>query len=334
MIRALLALGVVALLAAGALLLHGRGLLEPAATNAAPHDFVVERGATLNGVARRLESDGLVQSARATKLAARWEGLESKLQVGEYELSPHLSTSEILTILSSGRVKTYSATVPEGSRATEIAAILEAQGLADAEAFMAVVEDPEFAASLGIDGNTLEGYLYPDTYQLPKNMGEREVARTMVRLFDKVWSEEIEALAAEHTLSRSEIVTLASIVEKETAAPDERPVIAAVFLNRLGRGMRLETDPTVIYGIQGYDGNIRKRDLLDSSNPYNTYRIKGLPPGPIASPGVEALLAVMRPAKTDYLYFVSQNDGTHFFSSNYRDHTNAVNRYQKRRRSR
>jgi UPF0755 protein len=334
MIRALAALGMATLIVIAVLGVHGRGLLEPAAASAAPHDFLVERGATLNGVVRRLESDGLVKSALATKLAARWLALESKLQVGEYELSPHLTPREILEILSSGRVKTYSATVPEGSRASEIALILEHAGLVDAAAFMEVVKDAEFAASLGIPEQTLEGYLYPDTYQLPKDMGEREVARAMVRLFDTVWQSQIAPLADAQSLGRAEIVTLASIVEKETAAPEERPLIAAVFLNRLDRGMRLETDPTVIYGISDFDGNIRKRDLLDSSNPYNTYRIKGLPPGPIANPGAEALRAVVVPSETDYLYFVSQNDGTHFFSTNYRDHVNAVNRYQKRRRNR
>jgi UPF0755 protein len=334
MIRIVLALGAVALVIVSGLAIRGRSMLEPAAATAAPRDFVIERGATLNGVARRLEGEGLVKSALATKLAARWQGIESKLQVGEYELSPHLAPAEILEILSSGRVKTYSVTVPEGHRATEIAAILERAGLVDAEAFLAVVLDAEFAHSLGIEQDSLEGYLYPDTYQLPKNMGEKEVARTMVKLFDSVWQSQIAALAEGHALDRPEIVTLASIVEKETAAPEERPLIAAVFLNRLDRGMRLETDPTVIYGIPDFDGNIKKRHLLDGSNPYNTYRIRGLPPGPIASPGAEALRAVVQPAETDYLYFVSQNDGTHFFSSNYRDHVNAVNRYQKRRRSR
>jgi len=334
MIRVTLALLAVALLVAAGLVVHGRSLLEPAAATAAPRDFVVARGATLNGVAARLEDEGLVRSALATKLSARWAGVEGKLQVGEYELSPHLSPSEILEILSTGRVKTYSATIPEGSRATEIALILEGAGLVDATRFLEVVDDAEFAHSLGIEHDTLEGYLYPETYRLPRNMGEREVARTMVRHFESVWDSQIAPLVEGHGLTRAEIVTLASIVEKETAAPQERPLIAAVFLNRLDRGMRLETDPTVIYGIQDYDGNIKKKHLLDAGNPYNTYKIRGLPPGPIASPGVEALRAVVQPAQTDYLYFVSQNDGTHFFSSSYRDHVNAVNRYQKRRRSR
>jgi len=156
----------------------------------------------------------------------------------------------------------------------------------------------------------------------------------MVQQFEETWRG-IEPSAVGQKLARHEIVTLASIVEKETSVASERPLIAAVFLNRLKRGMRLETDPTVIYGIENFDGNLRRRDLEDTGNPYNTYRIAGLPPGPIANPGADALRAVVEPAESDYLYFVSRNDGTHHFSRSYREHTDAVNRYQKgRHRSR
>ena len=151
------------------------------------------------------------------------------------------------------------------------------------------------------------------------------------KIFNDAWSD-IEPGARDLELSKHQIVILASIVEKETAAPEERRLIAAVFLNRLKKGMRLETDPTVIYGIPNFDGNLRRRDLQDKSNPYNTYQIAGLPPGPIASPGSDALRAVVKPAETEYLYFVSRNDGTHEFSRTYREHVNAVNRYQRRGR--
>jgi UPF0755 protein len=154
----------------------------------------------------------------------------------------------------------------------------------------------------------------------------------MVKQFDRVWETRIAGLARDSALSKNEIVILASIVEKETAASEERPLIASVFLNRLGRGMRLETDPTVIYGIPDFDGNLRKRHLNDASNPYNTYRIPGLPPGAIANPGAEAMFAVVNPDSSEFLYFVSRNDGTHQFSATYREHVNAVNRYQRRRR--
>ena len=153
----------------------------------------------------------------------------------------------------------------------------------------------------------------------------------MVEQFERVW-QEIGPLAADSGLDRHEIVTLASIVEKETGAAEERPVIAAVFLNRLKRGMRLETDPTVIYGIANFDGNLRRIHLEDEGNPYNTYRIRALPPGPIASPGRDALRSVLEPADTPYLYFVSRNDGTHSFSRTYAEHVAAVDRFQRRRR--
>jgi UPF0755 protein len=220
--------------------------------------------------------------------------------------------------------------VPEGLTAARAALRLEATGLADAADFTAVVEDPASAAALGVEGATLEGYLFPDTYRLPHGLAPREVAKVLVDRFLEVWHE-IEPRARDQKLSMREVVTLASIVEKETAASDERPLIASVFRNRLKRGMRLETDPSVIYGIPNFDGNLRRRDLEDAGNPYNTYIIPGLPPGPIANPGAGALRAVVNPAESDYLFFVSRNDGTHVFSKTYREHVLAVDKYQRRR---
>ena len=205
------------------------------------------------------------------------------------------------------------------------------EGLANAADFMSAVNSAELAAEFGVPTSRLEGYLYPDTYQLPRGLPAGQIVRLMLKQFDRVWSKEIEEFASTSKLSRNEIVILASIVEKETASPSERPLIASVFLNRLARRMRLETDPTVIYGIPDFDGNLRKKDLKNDKNPYNTYRIPGLPPGPIANPGLDALRAVVKPDESEYLYFVSRNDGTHHFSVSYREHTNAVNRYQKRR---
>lgn len=295
--------------------------------------FLIERGQGLGQVARALETAGLIRNARALSLMARVIGDEGNLRAGEYEVSAGWSARTILNRITSGRVKTYEIVLPEGIRATEVALRLEAAGLADAEDFLATVADQEVARALGVDQASLEGYLYPETYRLPRHLTSREIVRVFVDQFDTVWRE-IAASAAEQSLSRHEIVTLASIVEKETAAPEERPLIAAVFHNRLKQKMRLETDPTVIYGIENFDGNVTKKHLRDASNPYNTYRIAGLPPGPIASPGIDALRAVLEPAETDYLYFVSRNDGTHQFSRSYREHTRAVREYQLRRRSR
>jgi UPF0755 protein len=332
MLKLLGSLAALGLIVLAVLASYAHTLLQPVALQPAPIVFEISKGAAFSHVAQRLEAEGLVHSALAAKLYARYHGVENRIQVGEYELSPHLDLAALLGIMTSGRVKTYQVTVPEGIRASEIADRLAEAGLADRDAFLTVVEDPKFARSLGVPLPTLEGYLYPDTYHLPRKLPPEAIARAMVEQFERVYASEIEAGQAATGLTKPQLVTLASIVEKETAAVEERPVIAAVFLNRLAKGMRLETDPTVIYGIANFDGNIRKRHLLDASNPYNTYRIRGLPPGPIASPGVDALRAVIAPSETEYLYFVSQNDGTHYFSETYREHTNAVNRFQKRRR--
>lgn len=294
--------------------------------------FRVERGATMGRIAHSLEAEGLVRSALAVEWLARARGVAGELRAGDYALSPALSSRQILDRLTKGRVVTYPVGIPEGIRATEIAQRLAKEQLARPEAFLEAVADAELAKQLGVEGETLEGYLYPETYRFSRGLDARAIATTMVEQFLEVWSE-IGPLAAQRGMSMREVVTLASIVEKETGAAEERPVIAAVFLNRLDRGMRLETDPAVIYGIENFDGNIKKKHLLDPSNPYNTYRHAGLPPGPIASPGADALRAVVQPAQSDYLYFVSMNDGTHKFSRSYREHVNAVNQYQKRRRS-
>ncbi|MDE0885814.1 MAG: endolytic transglycosylase MltG [Myxococcota bacterium] len=312
---------------------YARGLLEPVSHETRTQLFLVEPGATFSSVADRLEAGGLIRSARATSWLARYRGFDQKLHVGEYELSPSQGSAEIMFILTAGRVKTWSVTIPEGSRARDIAALLAAAELATAADFLAAANDPNLAQELGVPGDRLEGYLYPDTYRLPRGMPAHQIARLMVKQFDRVWSNRVVELTDPSSLSKREIVILASIVEKETGSASERPLIAAVFLNRLDRGMRLETDPTVIYGIPDFNGNLRKKHLVDEANPYNTYRISGLPPGPISNPGADALLAVVKPtAASDFLYFVSRNDGTHHFSKTYREHVNAVNRYQRRRR--
>jgi UPF0755 protein len=294
--------------------------------------FAVERGAPLARVAGDLERAGLVRDARAVKWLARARGLSSKLHAGEYRLSAALTPGEILAQIAAGRVATHEVVLPEGWTADQIGERLAAHGLVDAAAFASAVRDAQLADQLGIPAQGLEGYLFPETYRLPRGLDADEVVRILVDQFLRAW-EEIAPDARARGLDMHAVVTLASIVEKETGVPEERPLIASVFANRLARGMRLESDPTVIYGIPDFDGNLRRADLEDGANPYNTYRIRGLPPGPIASPGIDSLRAVVQPAQTDYLYFVSRNDGTHVFSSSYRDHLNAVNRFQRRRRS-
>jgi UPF0755 protein len=307
-------------------------LLAPVRPGSEPVLFEVPRGASTMSIAGRLEHAGLVRSALVFGWLARLRGAAGGLRAGEYELSASQSSAEILEILASGRVKTWEVVLPEGLRVEEVAARLAETRLVDAAAFVAFARDPASASALGVAGPDLEGYLFPETYRLPRGLPTREVAVALVGQFLRVWRE-LEPRAAQRGLDMREVVTLASIVEKETGAPHERPMIAAVFLNRLARGMRLESDPTVIYGITGFDGNLRRVHLEDERNAYNTYRIPGLPPGPIASPGAAALRAVVEPAPAEYLFFVSRNDGTHVFSRTFAEHANAVNRHQKRRRS-
>ncbi|MFB3117370.1 MAG: endolytic transglycosylase MltG [Myxococcota bacterium] len=307
-----------------------RWALLPAMASAPPARFDVRSGASLGQVARDLESRGLIRNAVAFKLLARYRKLDGALQVGEYEFSAALAPGEILTRIVEGRVVTFEVVLPEGLTASQVALRLEAAGLSNAADFSAFASDPASVGSLGVEGATLEGYLFPETYRLPRGLEVREVAKVLVDQFLEVWRE-VEPQARRQELSMLEVVTLASIVEKETAVAHERSLIASVFRNRLRRGMRLETDPTVIYGISDFDGNLRRRDLENTENPYNTYQISGLPPGPIANPGADALRAVVDPAESDYLFFVSRNDGTHVFSKTYSEHVRAVDQYQRKR---
>jgi UPF0755 protein len=333
-IRRLLLTGFVlcAIAAAGATALALQWL-SPAADSAPEVIFVVERGDSLAAVARKLEREGLVRNARAVEWIARLRGLAPRLQAGEFRVSAALPPLELLERIATGRVATYEVVLPEGLTAVEIGERLAAAQLVDDREFQAAVRDASLAAELGIQAEGLEGYLFPETYRLPRGLSGGEVARVMVEQFNRAWRQ-IDEDARRRGLEKHEVVMLASIFEKETGAAQERPLIASVFANRLERGMRLESDPTTIYGISDFDGNLRRRDLDDADNPYNTYRHAGLPPGPISNPGLHALRAVVHPAESDYLFFVSRNDGTHVFSATYREHVNAVNRYQRRRSTR
>lgn len=334
MLKALAALFLLGAIAAGGGYWWLQQSLSPVAADpigARTLAFEIEPGDSFGRVAATLEEEGLIRSARVTRWFAKSEDLASSLKIGEYELSAAQSTPEILDVLVRGRVQTHPVVIPEGLRATEIADRLAEAGLADREAFLEIVFDPASPARFGVEGSSLEGYLFPESYRFARGVPEDRIAQAMVEEFLRVYGELVPD-PSEAPLSMREHTTLASIVEKETGAAEERPLIAAVFLNRMKRGMRLETDPTVIYGIENFDGNIKRIHLEDASNPYNTYKISGLPPGPIASPGRDALRAVLEPADSPYLFFVSRNDGTHIFSKSYAEHEAAVDRFQRRRR--
>lgn len=283
-------------------------------------------GSDLRQIARSLQEAGIVADPRLFVWAAKLRGLERKLRSGDYQLEPSWSLPRLLSALQEGRGRTIMVTIPEGWRLEQIADRLQEAGVTDRGAFLAAAQHPELLRELGIPGPTAEGFLFPETYPFPAPAAAADVIDTMYRQFRKVWRE-IVAEGALTTLTPLEAVTLASLVEKETAAPEERPVVAGVFLNRLRLGWPLQSDPSVIYGVDGFTGNLTRRDLV-APTPYNTYVNRGLPPGPIAGPGKEALRAVLHPAPTDFLYFVARKDGTHQFSRTIAEHNRAVQRYQ------
>lgn len=332
-LRALVIAFCVAMAIAVAMAGTAKWLLAPVSDSAAELHIDVASGSSLWRIATDLEKAGIVRSGRALVLLARWRGVAAKVRAGEYALSPSWGTPRVLDQLVAGRVVTYEVVLPEGLTAAEIAVRLEAATVARADEFLAVTRDPVIAREFGVEGANLEGYLFPETYRMPHGLSAKQVARVLFDQFRAQWVP-LAADANARGLSMQQVVTLASIVEKETGAPDERPLVASVFWNRLASGMRLESDPTTIYGIRDFDGNLRRAHLEDETNPWNTYRIQGLPPTPIANPGAASLAATVRPAASEYLYFVAKGDGTHIFSRSYAEHLANVARYQRGRDSR
>ncbi len=289
---------------------------------------IVKEGLSLKEVAGELDRKEIITSKTLFELWAELLGYSRNIKAGEYELGSHMSPKRILEKLIKGEVITYPITVPEGFTTEQIAQLLHEGGLVNKEKFLSLMSNTSLLKEHGISAPSLEGYLYPETYHFARGISARSTIDTMVGRFWQVVNPLKERMD-EVSMNLQEVITLASIVEKETGLAEERPTIASVFLNRLKKGMRLESDPTVIYGIKDFDGNLTRKDL-NKATPYNTYSIRGLPPGPIANPGLEAIRAVLYPAKTDYLYFVSKNDGSHHFSRTLSEHNKAVQIYQKR----
>ena len=287
----------------------------------------IPRGASFSRVMDLLEAEGLLRQRELFHLLALLRNGTRQIRAGEYEFSGRMSPSEILGKLIRGDVKGYHITVPEGFTAREILGRLLATKLVDEKEFLRLSRNREFLSMLGIEGKSLEGYLFPETYILDRSMDTRTIIRTMVNQFWHHVTPSMRKRSADLGLTVDQWVTLASIIEKETGRKEEMPLIAAVFHNRLKRRMPLQSDPTVIYGMADFDGNLRKQDLLKKT-PYNTYLFAGLPPGPIASPGLDALQAALYPTDVAYLYFVSKNDGSHQFSDDLSQHSKAVQKYQ------
>ncbi|XGC80975.1 endolytic transglycosylase MltG [Bdellovibrio bacteriovorus] len=335
-----LSLAVVALLIAiggGVAYLGYTFLNTPPNPEASEIVYEVVPGKGFASIAQDLEQQGLVKNAMFFNLYARFKNERSKVKVGEYLLRTNMYPSEVLATITSGKSIARSFTVSEGLSTYEIADLYQKQGFGTAVEFLSLVRDPEFVKSvLGEQQESLEGYLFPETYMLTKYTDTRTLISNMVKRFLHVYNE-VKTDALVQGWNRHQVVTLASIIEKETGAPEERPRISSVFHNRLLRKMRLQTDPTVIYGKAEQTGkieiNITRSDLLTPTR-YNTYVIYGLPPGPIANPGKEAIMAALKPESSNYLFFVSQNDGTHVFSEDYKGHNQAVQRFQLDRKAR
>jgi len=292
----------------------------------------IESGQTLLQIAEKLEEQQVIAHPGLFALLGRLSGTATGIQAGEFRIDTRWSRLKLLEHLHSGTAIVHRLQIPEGLTWWEIGKLVQESDLASFEDFSAQVHNATLLAAHNIPAQSAEGFLFPETYSFQKREGKaaHSIVSRMLEQFWKatgpIWGN--EPPGRERVLR---LVTLASLVEKETAVAEERRRIAGVFTNRLERGMRLQCDPTVIYGLgRSFDGNLQRRDLRDSSNPYNTYAHAGLPPGPICSPGLASIKAAANPAEHDYLYFVATGDGGHHFSSNLREHNKAVRKYQLR----
>ena len=292
----------------------------------------VPAGAAFYQLAEHLEEKQIISSAKLFK-ALIWLYGRPALRQGEYEISGNMNFWKIFKQFKEGKVRSFKVSFPEGFNHYEMAEVLKSQNYFETENFLDLVWDKNFIKKiLDQDLESLEGYLFPDTYYLTKYMPAEDLIKSMTEKFFAVY-QKLNQAPLEFNLNRHQIVTLASIVEKETGRAEERALIAGVFFNRLKKNMKLQTDPSILYSLylaRGFDivKNIKKADILFNS-PYNTYVVKGLPPNPISNPGQESLQAVFRSEKSDYFYFVSKNDGSHKFSKTYEEHKKAVYKYQK-----
>ena len=331
--RLLLAFGVIILLCAGAAAWLLVGVNQPYRGYEGPEQFVdIPQGAGPAGIARRLAEAGVVRNATTFRLAVWLTGEGRRLQAGEYHFDRAVSARQVVDKLARGEVYLRPLTFPEGLTMRQMADLYEQKGFGTADAFLAAARNASLISSLDPSAEDLEGYLFPDTYALPRKATADQLIARMVAGFEKALTPEIRQAASARGLGVRQLVTLASIVEKETGAASERPLVAAVYSNRLKIGMGLQCDPTVIYALERagrYNGNLTRDNLMFDS-PYNTYRYAGLPPGPIANPGRGSLEAAAHPADVPYLYFVSRNDGTHAFATTLEEHNRNVEEFQRK----
>lgn len=289
----------------------------------------IPKGASLSQVAGILQDKGIISSRFVFRAVAFIRGEQRKIKAGDYDLKTGSDAGDVLDLLISGKTLMFSITIPEGYDLLQISELVGQAGIMPKEEFLVLCKDRNFIKELKVEAPTLEGYVFPDTYFFrPSEKGEGKVVlRRMVQRFQNIYDKNVKAVAEANSWTQHQVVTLASLIEKE-ARSHEHNLVSAVFHNRLKQNMKLQSDPTVIYGIKPMGSKITREDL-NRKHPYNTYQNVGLPPGPIASPGKESLLAATQPAEVDYLYFVAKNDGRHQFSSNLKEHNKWVNVYQR-----
>jgi UPF0755 protein len=322
---------IVVALAAGAAWYFYTGVDRPFKGYDAAEQFVeIPQGSGSAGIAKRLADAGVIQDVNSFRLALWLSGSARRLQAGEYRFDRPMSARQVADKIARGEVYVRPITFPEGLTIKQMAALYESKGLGEASAFIAAAKNAALVSAIDPAATDLEGYLFPDTYSLTRKATAEQLVARMAASFLKALTPDTIAAAAARGLTVRQLVTLASIVEKETGNKAERPLVAAVYSNRLKIGMGLQCDPTVIYALERagkYDGNLTREDLQFDS-PYNTYRYAGLPPGPIASPGRASLDAAANPPDAPYLYFVSKNDGSHAFAATLDEHNRNVHEYQ------
>jgi UPF0755 protein len=304
-------------------------MLVPAQKTAENEEIQVPKGATFRQAADLLAREKLIRDKNVFLLLGRLTGADRKIKAGYYRIWAEMSALDIFNVLRRGQIIEYEIRVIEGESLPEIAASFAGAGITTQEAFMKLAKDSKFLWAHRIHAPSIEGYIFPDTYLIPKGMPAEEAVGMMINRMRGKFSELMIQRMDQLGMSEREVLTLASIIEKEAVIDSERSLISAVYHNRLTKGMPLQADPTVIYGIKSSREKITREDLLKRT-PYNTYVIKGLPPGPIASPGLKSIMAALYPADVPYLYFVSRDDRSHQFSTNIEDHEKAVKLYRER----
>ncbi len=310
---------------------------SPASDDSTPILFTITPGETAATIATRLERAGLIRDAGLFRLLVRYRGVDNQLEAGDYQLRPNMSLEEIVSALQSGRPSEVTITIPEGWRIEEIAEMLEERELVKAEEFLRAAREGGYEydfLSERPQGVSLEGYLFPDTYGIPPDFEAAQIIDMMLANFGRRFTPDMRQEAARRGMSINEVLTIASLVEREARIPEERPIIASVYLNRLEAGWFLESDATAQYALGYQEGTgqwwkspISLEEMTQIDSPYNTYLYPGLPPGPICNPGLASIQAVINPAETNYMYFYHKGDGSHAFAETYEEHLENQRRY-------